>query len=645
MDFLQRLGVENVPVLFFDDSNKYDKEVMHNPTLIGEWNNNRRVTLDTDLIPLNENNRAIIEAEFVNREGENPNKPTVRFSILAKPEETYDAFGGPIQLDSYNLADLTTSDLSDKLYYSSDGNTAYYRTPDNQTVVLQNIGEDSPEVQYIRYLEAMNNANNTNTTATEPYIIPPRSRYENNGYSLGEQNAGLRRGTEEVPEAMQEGTLRRRGSTPELYGQSRPQSEEEESVRKYSIIVGPNEESNRGDTTFQIVNDRGETITTADVYPLESFERHLLTAVRDDRLTDIEDVINEWFDRGGRIGDDSWTVLADEIKENQNYTDDEKKALYSAIEKARKTYGDLAKGRDDKKPNVILPKKADNGDGTTRNIRKNIQTTASNVDNELLTEALMFKAMNDEMMGYTPQSNPETVQKARDMIKNQFNGSFDAAYEYFRALKESGKLPSAADIALGEILIKEFGDGDRHPDSMNKAINVAADLAILGTDLGQAIQALRIIKKATPQGQLYYLDGVVKRLNATYAQRIKDGKMTPVEIKEELAAKLLAASTREELNNAIEEIKEDLANQIPVTLWDQWNAWRYLAMLGNPRTHIRNFFGNAFFMPIVFVKDMALRRLQNQNSISNRLLSAAMGGDIIGDEFRTMTSGANLSGW
>ena len=644
MDMLQRLGVENVPVLFFDSSNKYDKEVMPNPTLIGEWNKNRRVTLDNDLIPLNENHRSEIEAEFVNREGEDPNKPTVRFSLLSEPGETYDAFGDEVTLPSYELDNLTRSDLSDNLYYSSDGNTAYYQTPDGQVIVLDNIGPDSPEAQYINYLEAMNNANNADTTTTKPYPIPPRSRYEANGYNLGEPDAGLRRGAEEVPTQNQEGTLRRGGSPSELYAEGRPQSEEAQSLR-HSILVGPSGESNRGDETFPIVNERGETITTADVYPLESFERHLLTALRDNRTSDMEDIINEWFDRGGRINDDSWTVLADEIKENQNYSDDERKALYAAIEKARKAYGDLAKGRDDKKPNVILPKKADNGDGTTRNIRKNIQTTAANVDNEFLTEALMFKAMNDEMMGYTPQSNPETVQKARDMIKNQFHGSLDAAYDYFRAMKESGKLPSAAEIALGEILIKEFGDGDRHPDSMNKAINVAADLAILGTDLGQAIQALRIIKKATPQGQLYYLDGVVKHLNAQYAQRIKDGKMKPVEIKEALAAKLLSASTRQELNDAIEEIKEDLANQIPVTLWDQWNAWRYLAMLGNPRTHIRNIFGNAFFMPIVFVKDMALRRLQNSNSLSNRLLSATMGGDIIGDEYKTMVSGADLSGW
>ena len=35
----------------------------------------------------------------------------------------------------------------------------------------------------------------------------------------------------------------------------------------------------------------------------------------------------------------------------------------------------------------------------------------------------------------------------------------------------------------------------------------------------------------------------------------------------------------------------------------KWNAWRYLAMLANPRTHVRNVAGNVFFQPLRIVKD------------------------------------------
>lgn len=39
------------------------------------------------------------------------------------------------------------------------------------------------------------------------------------------------------------------------------------------------------------------------------------------------------------------------------------------------------------------------------------------------------------------------------------------------------------------------------------------------------------------------------------------------------------------------------------TFMDKWNAWRYLAMLGNPRTHIRNIVGNVAFGAVTDFKD------------------------------------------
>ena len=43
---------------------------------------------------------------------------------------------------------------------------------------------------------------------------------------------------------------------------------------------------------------------------------------------------------------------------------------------------------------------------------------------------------------------------------------------------------------------------------------------------------------------------------------------------------------------------------------DKWNAWRYMAMLGNPRTHVRNIVGNAGFAPVVAVKDLTATAIE-----------------------------------
>ena len=53
----------------------------------------------------------------------------------------------------------------------------------------------------------------------------------------------------------------------------------------------------------------------------------------------------------------------------------------------------------------------------------------------------------------------------------------------------------------------------------------------------------------------------------------------------------------------LEKIKDHVAAQVPSKWQDKWNAWRYMAMLANPRTHIRNIVGNAGFQPLRWTKD------------------------------------------
>lgn len=59
-----------------------------------------------------------------------------------------------------------------------------------------------------------------------------------------------------------------------------------------------------------------------------------------------------------------------------------------------------------------------------------------------------------------------------------------------------------------------------------------------------------------------------------------------------LADELLNAKTEAEVDAAIDAIYNDIAAQVPPMFGDRLNAWRYFAMLGNPRTHIRNVVGN-----------------------------------------------------
>ena len=74
-------------------------------------------------------------------------------------------------------------------------------------------------------------------------------------------------------------------------------------------------------------------------------------------------------------------------------------------------------------------------------------------------------------------------------------------------------------------------------------------------------------------------------------------------------------------DKVLEEIYQNVADQIPANWKDKWNAWRYLSMLFNPRTHIRNIAGNVFFQPVRMTKDRVAAAIEAG-------VSAASGGQL-----------------
>ena len=71
-----------------------------------------------------------------------------------------------------------------------------------------------------------------------------------------------------------------------------------------------------------------------------------------------------------------------------------------------------------------------------------------------------------------------------------------------------------------------------------------------------------------------------------------------VKINEELAAEYLRAETDEERDEILDLIHRDLAGQIQATGMEKFTALRYLSMLGNLRTQVRNVVGNLAFQPV-----------------------------------------------
>lgn len=206
---------------------------------------------------------------------------------------------------------------------------------------------------------------------------------------------------------------------------------------------------------------------------------------------------------------------------------------------------------------------------------------------------------------YTPSGNKEQVSRANSLIDHT---GWEEQAENFRRKYKSGQAMTADDIVLGERLIQEA----QKAGDYGTAVDLIADVAAIGTELGKAVQALSVLKRLTPDGKIKALKRVEQRINSGL---LEQGQQ-PIELSNDLLERMLQAESEQMQSEIWDACIEDMANQVPATLADKINAWRYLAMLSNPKTHIRNFIGNGVMMGVSAVK----RGIEYQ--LSNRLLTA-----------------------
>lgn len=156
------------------------------------------------------------------------------------------------------------------------------------------------------------------------------------------------------------------------------------------------------------------------------------------------------------------------------------------------------------------------------------------------------------------------------------------------------------------------------------AMDIASEMVSYGKALGQSLQAFNLINKMTPSGQLYAMSKQVENLDSQIRKNAKVNRETGlpeyegIEIDPDLAHQFLAAETPEDQARIQDLIYRDIASKVPSTWQDKFNSWRYLAMLGNPRTHFRNILGNLGFMPVRMMKNAVSGAIQGATGIEGR---------------------------
>ena len=228
---------------------------------------------------------------------------------------------------------------------------------------------------------------------------------------------------------------------------------------------------------------------------------------------------------------------------------------------------------------------------------RNVSRVASNVMGAQAIPDSVVSMIEQMVAGgelsYDRNTNDASLERARRRIQEK---GFDGALEEFRSSVMDGRV--SKDLStLGQTLLNTAAN--------NRDGRAVADILSLyqsmTTSAAQATQAASIFRRLSPEAQLYGIQRTAQNLANKISRNNQD--YGEIEVDPELLTKFLEQTDQAGRDAVMGEIYQNVADQVPSTFVDKWNAWRYLSMLGNPRTHIRNVVGNVFFQPMRIVKN------------------------------------------
>lgn len=294
-------------------------------------------------------------------------------------------------------------------------------------------------------------------------------------------------------------------------------------------------------------------------------------------------------------------------------SEEKQKANRNQLDGLIEKYGGLPTGENPAR-DFEAPARKDDGTYVYRFLRTAAEAEGTpdsmipQIEQQILSAAGSYVRISDKAA--ISAADRDFERRGYDAVKNSWNST--------TANPDTNMFPTKNDIAIGEKLaIEAANNGDTA-----QAFRTYLDLAAMATQAGQIVQAMRMLKQMGPLGQLYYVQKAVDRLNKQFEQRLAKNGQT-IEINQDLAEDvLLAGDDAEAMDAAMDALIADIANQVPATLKDKIDAWRYLGMLGNARTHIRNIFGNVVFVPVRFTKDVLAAVGERRLDQSQRTKSA-----------------------
>ena len=264
--------------------------------------------------------------------------------------------------------------------------------------------------------------------------------------------------------------------------------------------------------------------------------------------------------------------------------------LEERLKEYREKYG-VFPGGEKAAREVLLPKKSSENEKISQTVRTILEAKATPEEMVPDIETLAL----DGKYSYEAYSDKAAIADADREIKRV---GWAQALTDWKAAMKAGNV-SKKNTAMGWALYNNAANsGDTET-----ALDVLSDMVQHQRSAAQALQATRILKQLSPETQLYQAQRSIENLQSELNKEFGDNKAPKLKIDQELAEQFIKAADQAERDAILRNIYRDVGKQMPSRFKDKWNAWRYLAMLGNARTHVRNVLGNAGFAPVVAVKN------------------------------------------
>lgn len=261
---------------------------------------------------------------------------------------------------------------------------------------------------------------------------------------------------------------------------------------------------------------------------------------------------------------------------------------FDPLSHAANEYGAIPPGENPRGDNHIVdvPKSMDGKTKVQQGTRTFIEAAATQ-DVDMIEDATVQGMFNRRGWNFD-----EMRQQATEWLNERTPSQ--AVVEW---TSENAKKQTAQNFARGVLLYADLqklwaaaekGSSERQMYH-DMSLEVMTALNNSATAAGEVLALMRLVKRLNPADRVELIQRGVNSLNATLPNGVQ------VELNPDLVEayyQALKFGDEQAIRLAEENLKRDIAAQVPKTLADRWNAWRYLCMLGNPKTIIRNVAGN-----------------------------------------------------